>query len=121
MLRLSIFPEVNVQFDEIKLIRIANRAFGVNNESDPYTLMLFSNELYCLTDTSIQPLAIFSDVSNDNQRMNIMDVQVILTINSSEFIWASLISVRCIPSRLVNGMTKSSLLRNCKMCTMSIF
>lgn len=80
----SLFPQFDVNFHDLKIIHILNEAFESNNMSDPYTFLLMGNELFWVTQHSVEILAVLIDISvtqSNRETINITGVQVIFKNN----------------------------------------
>lgn len=77
----SLHPDFIANSGSIKIIKASNNGFSLNNGTDPNTFVLVGNELYWLLENALQPIAVFTDVNNDETRnkndiLDIIDVQV---------------------------------------------
>lgn len=76
----SLFPEFVVNFNEIRVVRVTNRASKSNDVENPYVFVLIGNELYWLTEKSIEIIAVLTDVTfklpNDRTRLTLGEIQV---------------------------------------------
>lgn len=85
----SLFPSFDVQLSQIRFLKISNDDFSMHNAGDPVTFMLVGNELYRLTEKSLDAIAVFTDTNeqpkSEQTYFNINDIQVIIIIFSSHF------------------------------------
>lgn len=77
----SLHPDFIVNSGSIKIIKVSNNGFSLNNGTDPNTFVLVGNVLYWLLEKALQPIAVFTDVNTDETRnkndiLDIIDVQV---------------------------------------------
>lgn len=80
----SLFPEFDVNFGEIRYIR-SNPASSSNSGIDPNILLLVGNELYWLTEKSVDIIGVFTDSTftrpqNKKERLKIGEIQVDLQL-----------------------------------------
>lgn len=78
----SLFPSFDVQMSQIRFLKISNDNFSMPNAGDPVTFMLIGNELYRLTENSLDAIAVFTDTTDqpksEQTYFNINDIQVII-------------------------------------------
>lgn len=81
----SIFPSFDVQLSQIRFLKISNDNFSMPNAGNPVTLMLIGNELYRLTENSLDAIAVFTDTNvqpkSEQTYFYINDIQVIIFLH----------------------------------------
>lgn len=87
----SLFPSFDVQLSQIRFLKITNDDFSMHNAGDPVTFILVGNELYRLTERSLDAIAVFTD-TNDQPKseqtyFNINDIQVIILLRFEIIYW----------------------------------
>lgn len=76
----SLFPPFDITMNQIRFLKILNSAFSIKS-ADPISLILIGNELYRLTDKSIDAIAVFTDTTNlpqsEQTTFDIIDIQAV--------------------------------------------